>query len=55
MFEGNEDVKVEGRSLVDILWVEVGTEIGPVMECQMGGILENWRNQVRDRSQQRGQ
>ena len=29
MFEGNEDDKVEGRSLEDLLWVEVGTEVGP--------------------------
>ena len=37
MFEGNEDVKVEGRSIVDILWVEVGTEIGPCDGMSDGG------------------
>ena len=29
MFEGNKYGKVEGRSLVEFLWVEVGTEVGP--------------------------
>ena len=29
MFEGNEDGKVGERSLVDLMWVEVGTEVGP--------------------------
>ena len=29
MFEENEDGKVEGRSLVEFLWDEVGTELGP--------------------------
>ena len=29
MFEVNEDGKVEGRSLVYFLWLEVGTEVGP--------------------------
>ena len=29
MFEGNEDYNVEGSSLVNILWVEFGTEVGP--------------------------
>ena len=29
MFEGNENFKVEGRSLVESLWVGVGTELGP--------------------------
>ena len=29
MFEGNEDRKVEGGLLVVVLWVEVGTEVGP--------------------------
>ena len=29
MFEENEDVKVEGRALVEFIWVEVGTELSP--------------------------
>ena len=29
MFEGNEDGKVEGRTFLDLLWVEVVTEVGP--------------------------
>ena len=29
MFERNEYGKVEGRSLVEVLWGEVGTELGP--------------------------
>ena len=32
MFEGNEYGKVEGRSLVDILQVKVGSEVGPCDE-----------------------
>ena len=28
MFEGNEDYKIEGKSLVDLLWVKVGTKVG---------------------------
>ena len=29
MFEGNEYVNVEGRSILELLWVEVGTKVGP--------------------------
>ena len=29
MFEGNEDVKVMITSLVEFLWVEVVTKVGP--------------------------
>ena len=36
MFEGNEDGKFEGRSLVEILWVKVGTEVGPCDEILYG-------------------
>ena len=36
MFEGNEDDKVEGRSLEDLLWVEVGTEVGPCDRMSYG-------------------
>ena len=28
MFEVNEDGKVEGRSLLEFLWVEVGADVG---------------------------
>ena len=28
MLEGNEYGKVEGRSFVDLLWAEIGTEVG---------------------------
>ena len=27
MFEGNEDIKVEVRSLVELMWAEVGTDV----------------------------
>ena len=36
MFEGNEYGKVEGRSLVDILQVKVGSEVGPCDEISYG-------------------
>ena len=29
MLEGNEDAQVYGRSLVEFLWVEVGTDLDP--------------------------
>ena len=29
MFEGNKDDKVKGRSLILVIWVEVGTGVGP--------------------------
>ena len=29
MFEINEDGKVEVRSIVEFMWLEVGTELGP--------------------------
>ena len=36
MFEGNEDGKVERRSLVEFLWLEVGTEVGPCDRMSYG-------------------
>ena len=37
MFEGNEDGKVEGRSLVEFLWVDFGTELDPCDGITDGG------------------
>ena len=39
-FKGNKDDKVLGRSLVDLLWVEVGTELGPCDEMSDGRNVE---------------
>ena len=48
MFEGNKDDKVKGRSLILVIWVEVGTGVGPCDGISAGSYVLNWKNRVRD-------